>query len=138
MSNQEWDHKDEWRKRGEHFLVTVSRHSVKPSEIETRGTNRWCVYAFIYPAHPHFSAFKGSSMWQEAATCLPFHAGPSFLRWHYNDEGKSVYVQVGADYNHLDDDAFCDDVTKADAVAQFRDAQELFDKLQAMAEGGEA
>ena len=121
----EWDHKDEWRRRGKNFMVTVTRHSEDYGE----GPHRWAVYAYIYPEHPRFSRFNGPAMWQEAATELPMHGGPSLLRWHYDDARNPTSVQVGADYHHLCDERFTHYANAEDAARVFLDADELFDFL---------
>lgn len=131
MSN-EWDHKDEWRRPGKNFLVSVSRHTVA-SYDPSEGTNRWAVYAYIYPKHPHFQRFEGNDMWQSAASCLPLHGGPSFLRWHHDEELKPCSIQVGADYHHLHDH-FTHAANKDDAFRIFADADELWTWLQEGAE----
>lgn len=79
----DWDHKDLWRKRGADFLVEVSRHSEPVREesgcFDAEGPHRWCVYAYVYPKHPHFANFDGTDrMSQDAASALPLHGGPSF------------------------------------------------------------
>ena len=131
MNAAEWDHKDLWRKFGKDFMVEISRHSEGSTEDRDpwgEGPHRWCVYAYIYPKHPHFAAFSGLDMWQEGATMMPLHGGPSFLAEPMRD-GKVTSVQVGADYHHLYDDQYtqCDTPEKAWSV--FEDAQQLFDWL---------
>lgn len=120
-----WSHKDEWKAAGSSFCVVVSRHGVKPID-ETEGANRWCVYAYIYPKHPHFKAFDGRDMWQEAATIMPLHSGPSFLRYHLDEDGEVTSVQVGADYNHYGDDRYTHMAARDDAIGVFHDAEALF------------
>lgn len=132
MNEQEWDHKDEWRIRGRDFMVVVSRHTVNPVDY-WEGPNRWAVYAYIYPKHPHFANFEGPQMFQDAAACMPLHAGPSYLRWHRDEDGNPCSVQVGADYHHLHDD-FTHIATKQDAYRIFNDAKDLFDWLQGRAQ----
>jgi hypothetical protein len=121
---KEWSHKDEWRRSGEHFLVVVSRHAVQVDEEFGEGPHIWCVYAYIYPEHPHFAAFNGPHMWQDAASMMPFHRGPSYLDYPTH-EGKVTSVKVGADYNHLYDDRFTHYATAEDAYSVFSDAQDL-------------
>lgn len=133
---KEWDHKDEWRLYGKDFLVTVTRHSVKPIDYY-EGENRWAVYAYVYPKHPHFARFDGKDMWQEAAACMPLHGGPSFLRWHYDDDQNPCSVQVGADYHHHGDD-FTHIATKDEAWSIFADAERLFDWLQSFADSAKS
>lgn len=130
----DWEHKDEWRKFGKNFLVTVTRHFSEPSSFNPgEGTNRWAVYAYIYPDHPHFAAFDGDGLWQSATRGLPLHHGASFLRRHYDTDGAVTSIQVGADYHHLHDSSFTHCESKADAAEVFSDAGELFDTLTKLA-----
>lgn len=124
----DWNHKDEWRKLGKDFMIVVSRYEEKADHGD--GPHRWCVYAYIYPKHPHFAKFDGPNMWQEAASCLPMHSGPSLLKYHMND-GVVTAVQVGSDYNHLHDGNFTHCQTMEDAYRVFEDAEELFQRLEA-------
>ena len=127
-----WDHKDEWHRHGKDFLVVVKRYAVSPSPSSFdpyEGPHRWAVYAYVYPKHRLFGTFNGPAMWQAASTELPLHGGPSFLRWHYDDERKQTSVQVGADYHHLHDDRFTHYKTPAEAYEVFEDAEQLFDHL---------
>ena len=136
-----WNRKELWRKSGENFMIEISRHEVsveEPACFDSEGPHRWCVYAYIYPKHPHFSAFDGSErMSQDAAACLPLHGGPSYCRKHLNADGETTSYQVGADYNHSHDWRFTQQATQEDAAEVFSDAQELFDALthRAKAEG---
>ena len=130
MSN--WKHKDIWKREGKDFLIEVSRHEGVADGRE--GTHRWAVYAYIYPAHPHFGEFAGDSLFQDATADLPGHSYCSYLRYHANAAGEVTSVQVGWDYHHDGDWMFTHDATKDDALRQFRDADALFDALQAMTE----
>jgi hypothetical protein len=129
MSNA-WGHRDEWKCFGRNFLVTVKRHPEPVRDDDFRGPNRWCVYAYVYPKHPLFAEFKGNDMWQDAANAMPLHGGPSLLRWHRDDEGAPMSVQVGADYDHLHDERFTHCATQDDAAEVFADADELFEYLK--------
>lgn len=131
-----WDHKDEWRRRGTDFMVTITRHSSSLQD-EWEGPHRWSVYAYIYPKHPHFAAFSGPAMYQDAASQLFFHGGPSFLEYPMY-EGKVTSVKVGADYHHLHDERFTHYATAADAREVFEDADELFLQLQTRADAAKA
>jgi len=129
-----WDHKDEWRKRERSFLVTVTRHSEPVREesacFDARGEHRWAVYAYIYPGHPRFARFaRDQGMWQEAASELPFHGGPSLLEFPEYD-GKCTCVKVGADYDHLHDESFTRYATREDAWRVFSDAEDLYERLR--------
>jgi hypothetical protein len=123
-----WDHKDVWRRRGKDFLIEVTRHSVKSVDY-WEGPNRWCVYAYIYTAHPHFAAFDGPSIFQDATSQMHLHRGCSFLEYPMY-EGKVTSAKVGADYHHLHDDRFTHYATASDAYEVFSDADELFEQLQ--------
>ncbi len=114
----------------------LSLHRAGPESYDD-GRHRWNVYAYVYPNHPHFKNFSGPAMWQDAATAMPFHAGPSFLRWFYDDDGKPVSVKVGSDYHHLGDDGYSFVKTEAEAFGIFDDAAQLFDWLTAL-KGAEA
>ena len=127
----EWGHKDEWRKRGRDFMVVVSRHTI--TSDKSLGPNRWAVYAFIYPKHPHFDAFDGPDMWQDASAVMPWHSYCSLLEYPMYD-GKITSVKVGADYNHIHDDHFTHYATQDEASEVFSDAAELFQWLTARAE----
>lgn len=124
-----WRHVDVWHRKGKDFLIEIRRHSAHVAEFESEGPNRWCVYAYIYPKHPHFAAFSGSSIFQDAGAQLHFHRGPSYLEYPMY-EGKVTSVKVGADYHHLHDERFTHYVTAADAREVFDDAEELFLQLQ--------
>jgi hypothetical protein len=124
------------------FSVQVSRHEEKPDDdwegcYHSSGPHRWCVYAYIRKAHPHFAAFNGKEeMWQEAATCLHFHGGPSFLQVHIKpDTGEVVCHQVGADYNHLHDTPYTRMAKPEEAWEVFDDAETLFNRLAQMLDG---
>jgi hypothetical protein len=85
----------------------------------------WCVYAYIYPNHPHFERIQGDDWRQESLSALPLHCGVSYFKRHWTDEGNTS-VQVGCDYNHVDDDRYTRMETKEDAASVFCDAEELF------------
>lgn len=125
---------EEWKLEGKGFLVTVKHHTVEVASYmgQEDGGNRWAVYAYIYPKHSYFGKFKGRDMHQEAASAMPLHCGPSFLRWHYNDDPEHgpASVQVGCDYNHLYDDAFSFYSTEESADEVFSDARRLFAWLE--------
>ena len=134
----EWEHKDVWRiSKGPLFAVTVSRHEGMCDDGV--GPNRWAVYAYIYPAHPHFKSFdtKGG-MFQDACNGMPIHSYCSYFKVHLDDSGNIGSFQVGADYNHLHDDAYTWMSTKEAAKSVFNDAEKLHDWLVANAEATEA
>jgi len=119
----EWSHKDEWRKRGSDFLVTVTRHNT------INNSNKWAVYAYIYRSHRLFTTFNGNNIYQPATDVLPLHHSPSFLEYHRDDEGICS-VQVGADYVHTHDDRFMRYKNKPEAYEVFNDADILFNFLK--------
>lgn len=128
----DWDHKDVWRRPGKDFSIEITRHSARIMD-DWEGPHRWAVYAYIYPKNPHFSAFEGPQMFQDAASMLHLHCGPSLLQYPMY-EGKVTSVKVGADYHHLHDERFSHYATKDDAYEVFKDAEELFEQLQTRAE----
>lgn len=132
MSN--WKYKEVWKKSGTNFLVEVSRHSEEYEPADRReGPHRWCVYAYIYPNHPHFKAFnENDDLWQDATTYLPGHSYPSYLRRHVDVQGNVTSFQVGWDYHHVGDWMFTHDANQEDAARQFKDAEELFERLEKM------
>lgn len=124
---QVWSHEDIWKRCGDGFCVEISRHSEPLSDISPElGPHRWCVYAYIYPQHPHFARFdKTDSFFHETCAVLPLHGGASYLRTHYLGDGAKSCVQVGADYNHLHDEHFTH-LTPEQAGEVFKDAENLF------------
>lgn len=126
-----WKHKDTWTRKGKHFAVEITRHSVALEPIGDEGTQRWCVYGYIYPQHPLFAKFEGDSIHQVATQDLPLHCGCTYLRWHRDHDGSVCSVQVGADYNHLHDEQYTHAPTLADSGVE-RDANQLFDHLAAL------
>lgn len=133
-TNNAWRRKELWSRRGDQFCVEVSRHEAPLSELSPElGEHRWCVYAYIYPKHPHFQKFDGTDyFFQDACAELPLHGGvissASYLRYHYAGGGQTTCIQVGADYNHLQDEHFTH-LTPEEAGEVFRDADRLFDWL---------
>jgi len=134
----EWDKKEIWSKLSykSGFLVQVSRHK---SKYPYKGVveNKWCVYAYIYPDHPHFKAFHGSDIFQDAASRMPLHGGPSFLEYHER-KGEVTSIQVGCDYSHLHDDIYMRHETPEEAIRVFKDADILFTWLSEMKNESEA
>lgn len=125
----DWAKKEEWHRRGQDFLVVVKHYTV--DRVISEGVHRWNVYAYIYPGHPRFAKFDGPAMFQPAANALHLHRGPSFLKWHRDDNMQVTSVQVGSDYNHLHDGAFTLAETPEQAAQVFSDAEQLFDQLSA-------
>lgn len=125
----EWDKKTLWIKRGKNFAVEVSRHN-GPALDPSDGVNRWCVYAYIYPKHPHFAAFSGDRLFQDATNCMPLHGDCSYLRYHLNSDGTYASIQVGADYSHFNDGHYTHMNDEKEAASVFADADELFTWLE--------
>lgn len=127
MSNASWKKSERWTRRATAFCVEVV-HSV--SSIDA-AEHIWNVYAYIYPSHPHFKNFERTDrMWQDAATVLPLHGGPSFLKWHFDINLNPTSVQVGCDYNHLYDDNYLEMDSEDEAGLIFTDAESLFQWLE--------
>ena len=124
----DWKHSESWKRRGKDFLVEVNRHEVGPSDDPCEGPNRWAVYAYIYPEHPHFAKFNGPNIWEDAAQVMPLHRGASLLEYPMYG-GNVTSVKVGADYHHLGDN-HTNDASREDDLSIFNDADRLFDWLQ--------
>lgn len=125
---------EDYKREGKNFLVVVNHHLVKVLDesgcYDSTGPNRWCVYAYIYPSHPHFKAFDGTEkMWQDATCAMPGHGDPSLMRVHSGPKGHVGSYQVGWDYNHLHDWSYTQMSTPEDAGSVFHDADALFDWL---------
>ena len=132
QNEKEWDHKDEWRKRGDDFMVVVSRHNGHADTWE--GKNRWAVYAYIYPRHSMFTEFIATGSIADQPY-VPGHSYASFYRCHTDnfDYGEITSHQIGFDYSHHGDTHYTHMETKEDAYSVFSDAQELYDFLAAIA-----
>ncbi len=130
-SATEWSHKDEWKRYGKDFCVVISRHEI--GTYFDNGPNGWCIYAYLYPAHPHFAKFEGRDIWQAATECMPLHGGCTYLDYPMSD-GKVTSVKVGCDYNHLHDEHYTHCATKDEAWDIFDDAEDLFNWLQEKAQ----
>lgn len=127
----EWSHRDSWIKRADSFAVEVRRWTdmrylgYDCGEQVSRLVNVWNVYAYIYPAHPHFKNL--SLLLKEcraAANILPLHGGVTYYKFT-ND-----CVTIGSDYNHYGDEYHRYSSRREDATEQFDDAEELFQFLQ--------
>lgn len=127
-----WKHADYWTLRGTNFLLEVRRHTVPPVpewNFDNLDSNRWTVYAYIYPKHPMFSAFTDENLLSDAANSLPLHGGASFCRLHWNHKAEQMSVQVGCDYSHYGDDAFSH-LEAEDASVILADAETLYNFLE--------
>lgn len=125
-----WNHKDEWRRFGEGFMVSVSRHHIDSGD----DANRWCVYAYVYPKHRIFYELEKTSDAEIMGSCggLSCHSYVSLYRVHRNDAGDVLSVQIGWDYNHDGDYRFTTYATPEAAHMVFWDAGELFKQLDEM------
>lgn len=122
----EWREVRRWLARGDNFTVEVAHENLAMSR--KGGMNRWNVYAYIYPSHPHFGNFSGDDWYQDAAMDMPLHGGPTFFMW--NRTSGSQTVQVGCDYCHLHDDSYERASTREEAYGVFDDAERLFRWLE--------
>lgn len=135
MTNPKYRRTENWKREGKGFLVVVNHYTSHANEelsiYSGEGPHRWCIYAYIYPSHPHFAAFDGTeNMCQPAASMMPLHDGPSFLRIHSEHSSNTITsYQVGADYNHLYDTEYTHMANEYDALSVFADADILFDWL---------
>ncbi len=124
-----------WKREGKGFMVTVHHHTEPQREeracYDSEGPHRWCVYAYVYPSHPHFAAFDGTeTMWQGAAAAMPGHSYVSFLRIHTKQPDNAICsYQVGWDYNHDGDWSYTQLANEQEALSVFSDADALFDWL---------
>ena len=129
MDELKWEHADEWKCAGNDFMVMVRRHYDEPpayiTRLYSRGPHMWCVYAYIYPNHPHFERIQGDDWRQESLSELPLHCGVSYFKRHWDGENNTS-IQVGCDYSHIYDDRYTRMETKEDAASVFCDAEELF------------
>jgi len=93
--------------------------------------NKWCLYAYIYPKHELFSKFDASSDINcDAARFFDWHGGCTFLRMHMSGD-DCTSVQIGCDYNHLDDDRYLE-MSNFDEASDsvFADAARLISVLE--------
>lgn len=124
-----WNHKDEWRKSGNGFMVSVSRHHFGAGDV-SEDENRWCVYAYVYPKHAIFDRLeKRKDAGVLSGACgLHCHSYVSFYQVHRDDSGELLSVQIGWDYNH-DGDNYGQHKTPSDAHMVFYHAERLFAQL---------
>lgn len=125
-----WRVSNSWKQHGQHFTVEVKHWIAPGGATHDDGRNRWNVYAYIRYGHPLFAGFQGGNLWQEAATSLPLHGGPTFLEWSYGSDGKPICIKVGSNYQHLYEDILSFADSRVDAAQVFSDARRLYEHLQ--------
>ena len=131
-----WRHKDEWITDGTGFAVSVCRNEGYP--FSDRGPNVWTVYAYLYSSHPLTKTFDDTDdISQDAADKMDFHCGCTCLRRYFKPNGELASIQVGCDYNHLYDGHYTHMGSKDEAASVFADAEHLFNRLEAIAKGGQ-
>jgi len=125
----EWRHTDHWTMRGNGFLVEVVNYQETSSGIDPHtGQNHWNVYAYIYPGHPLSIQLRGNYLHHLLA--LPLQRVPSDIRYHHNERGELLSIQIGSDYDHVGDNRFSHAHTLEEAWEVFRDAEELYSILE--------
>ena len=98
----EWNHKDVWTRRGDHFAVEICRWSHGAFLGEERQV--WNVYVYIYKTHPLYAKFKtttSTNYRMKKMHGLEFHGGVTFF-----ERTRAGSVKVGCDYVHAWDDKF--------------------------------
>lgn len=124
-----WDKIEEWRLRGDDFLISV-KHWKSESYIEDKIINHWNVYAYIYPEHPYFNVIKESSIHYFPYDEIDvLHKGCTFFQKHFSEKFELTSIQFGSDYGHLYDERFEDYETEDDAKEVFNDAKNLHKNL---------
>jgi hypothetical protein len=138
MAITSWMRKNIYQLRSGHFMVSVE-HSlverVEPTSYQREGVNRWHVYAYIYPKHDLFNKLVGDEFGQTEVHSLPLHGGATYFKRHFFANGECCSIQVGADYNHIDDIRFSYYENMEDAKEVFDDAEELFSYLSKPRDG---
>jgi hypothetical protein len=132
----DWRKTELWRRRGTNFLIEVSHRSedVRSEDVRQEyedGGNRWCLYVYVYPLHPHFKEMMKSGY---DGDDLPLHCGPSLFAKHSRDQ-EVTSIQVGCDYNHYGDAAYTYMDTAELAAGVFFDAEKLFEHMSKGKEG---
>lgn len=125
--------REEWRREGESFLVTVKHHT-EPIDAHRpeKGPHRWAVYAYVYPPHPRFSTLRdGMGIFDDALFDWPLHCGCSRIQVYRVNGTEITSFEIGADYAHSGDDHFTFYNTPDLASSVFFDADRLFDFLSA-------
>ena len=122
-----WKPKRLWPRREREFGVEISVHEAMP--LDGEGPWRWCVYAYVRKAHPHFKAFEGDDIFQDAGQSMPFHWGCTYIEWTFDGDGSALCVKAGADYGHLHDGWFTHQDQMPPEVQ--KDADELYEWLAA-------
>lgn len=126
---KKWNEIREWSKAGKACAVKVKR-SDNVLHGHGSGPWQWCIYLYLYPAHPAFPLVdQAGSMSQDLFDELPLHGGCTYFRTHlygpaevpWKHEGTAS-VEIGCDYSHLHDDDYTRD---EDGAAVFADAEAL-------------
>ena len=122
-----WRKKELWFKHGNGFCIEVSKHlEIVHEEIKREGPNRWCVYAYIYTNHPLFKKIKGTDIFQESLSGIPFHKGCTYVEQKIEPINKEICsYKIGADYHHLHDDEYTYMNNGNEAEQVFDDAERL-------------
>lgn len=124
----DWNHRETWTRHGESFIVEIA-HWSDPTASDYGGHNRWAVYVYLYPDHPHFALIRDDDTWdakQDAADLPGLHGGCTYLERNSNPDGTTASWQVGAHYSHEQDDRFALMATLEDAVDVVADAERLY------------
>lgn len=120
-----WAKKQEWWLRGKDYLVTVYHSKGDANE------NLWRVYCYIYPKHSRYESLKDlDKLFDDRLHSFPLHSGCSFIRKHFDNDGKQTSIQIGCDYNHLYDSYYLTMETEHEASIIFNDAEQLFEFLK--------
>jgi hypothetical protein len=132
-----YKHKETWSRRGNNFLIEVTRWESMDKERYERlkkeiglltGRFVWNVYCYIYPKHPFFNKSKTEDIFDCPVENL--HYGCTFAHWHNNKDGEVVCKQYGSDYGHYTDGEFAKIENPEDAYVVFNDAEDLFKELE--------
>lgn len=126
-----WSQSETWARDGKNLRVEV-KHWKGYS-----GTNKWNVYAYIFPGHPWFSIMDDSLKTYDQPFPFDFHGGITY-RKEFRSKGGEIYCwQVGDDWMHYGDEYY-EGVDKAeDAFGPFSEAEALYEALEEAMKGAE-
>ena len=86
--------------------------------------NKWNVYCYLYPGHPLCNSADAQSILNDY-----FHWGITFEHIRREGNGIITTVQLGSDYEHLDDDySHCSELFQVPEIVA--DAKILYDFLE--------